>query len=96
LAAAAVEFARSRGARALEAYPIVGTVGKDVLWGEARVGTPGMFEAAGLRQVHQPSLRRLVMRVDFDRDGTAAVRATADTGAPADTGATADTQGGSA
>lgn len=65
LAAAAVEFARTRGARALEAYPMITNPGDDVTWGELHVGTWGMFAAAGLAEAHRPSSRRAVMRVDF-------------------------------
>ncbi|MDF8265205.1 GNAT family N-acetyltransferase [Luteipulveratus flavus] len=62
LAAAAVEHARSRGARALEAYPITRT---DVISEELHVGTVRTYEDAGLSVVHRPSLRRVVMRVDL-------------------------------
>lgn len=34
-------------------------------WGELHVGSHTAFEAAGLRQIAQPSKRRLVMRIDF-------------------------------
>jgi GNAT superfamily N-acetyltransferase len=61
LARAAVEFARQRGARALEGYP---TITKDVLLGELHVGTRGIFAAAGFAEVSHPTLRRVVMRVD--------------------------------
>ena len=62
LAAAAVGFARSRGARALEAYPIVTT---DVISEELHPGTVGVFAAAGLTEVGRPTPRRAVMRIDF-------------------------------
>jgi GNAT superfamily N-acetyltransferase len=62
LAAAAVDFARARGGRALEAYPITTT---DVVTEELHVGTVGVFAAAGLTQVSQPTPRRVVMRIDF-------------------------------
>jgi GNAT superfamily N-acetyltransferase len=39
LAKAAVEFARQRGARALEAYPIITHPGEDITWGEVHVGS---------------------------------------------------------
>lgn len=61
MAAAAVGFARENGAAAVEAYPVVNGAFTDDL----HVGTPATFQAAGLREVHQPSLRRLVMRIDF-------------------------------
>jgi GNAT superfamily N-acetyltransferase len=56
LARAAVEFARERGARAVEAYPMVS---KDVIVEELHVGTLGMFAAAGLTEVSRPTLRRV-------------------------------------
>lgn len=62
LVAAAVEHARSQGARAVEGYPIVRT---DVINEELHVGTVPMFEAAGLREVSAPTPRRVVMRIDF-------------------------------
>lgn len=62
LAQAAVDFARQRGARALEAYPIVTT---NVILEELHVGTVGVFAAAGLREVSHPTPRRVVMRIDF-------------------------------
>jgi GNAT superfamily N-acetyltransferase len=62
LAVAAVEHARARGARAVEAYPITTT---DVITEELHVGTVPTFEAAGLRIVSRPSKRRVVMRLDF-------------------------------
>lgn len=65
LARAAVDFARSRGAAALEGYPIVARGGGKVIWDEASVGTPQTFAAAGLREVSSPTVRRRVMRVDF-------------------------------
>jgi len=65
LARAAVDFARERGARALEAYPLLTKPGDDITWGELNVGTRSMFEAAGLAQVSHPTKRRVVMRIDF-------------------------------
>jgi GNAT superfamily N-acetyltransferase len=62
LARAAVEFARERGARAIEAYPILT---KDVITEELHVGTPGVFADAGLVEVARPTPRRAVMRLDF-------------------------------
>ena len=62
LAGAAVGFARERGARALEAYPINT---KDVILEELHVGTVAAFAAAGLAEVARPSKRRVVMRIDF-------------------------------
>lgn len=65
LAHAAVEFARERGASALEAYPMVTEPGDNIIWGELHVGTRSMFAAAGLDEVSRPTLRRAVMRIDF-------------------------------
>jgi len=66
LAKAAVDFARERGARALEAYPMITAPGEEITWGETHVGTRSMFEAAGMTEVMQVSLRRVVMRIDFE------------------------------
>ena len=57
-----MDFARERGARALEAYPITTT---DVILEELNVGTVAVFAAAGLTEVSRPTLRRVVMRIDF-------------------------------
>jgi GNAT superfamily N-acetyltransferase len=65
LARAAVDFARDRGARALEAYPILSEPGKEITWDEIHVGSPSIFAAAGLAEVSHPTKRRLVMRIDF-------------------------------
>ncbi|MCF4121610.1 GNAT family N-acetyltransferase [Antribacter sp. KLBMP9083] len=65
LARAAVEHARSRGAEAVEGYPIVAPPGKEITWGETNVGTPGPFAAAGLEEVSSPTVRRRVTRLDF-------------------------------
>jgi len=65
LAAASIDFARERGARSLEAYPILVKPGQEFSWGELYVGTEGIFAAAGFRGVSRPTERRVVMRVDF-------------------------------
>jgi len=65
LARAAVEFARERGARALEGYPMVTQPGQEVTWGELHVGSRNIFVAAGFAEVSHPTLRRIVMRIDF-------------------------------
>jgi GNAT superfamily N-acetyltransferase len=69
LARAAVDFARARGARALEGYPMVREVGPDVPWGEMSFGAQSVFEAAGFRAVIRPTPRRVVMRVAFEPGG---------------------------
>lgn len=65
LAAATVDYARSRGARALEGYPMETQPGKEVTWGELNVGARQIFEEAGFTEVSHPTLRRYVMRIDF-------------------------------
>jgi GNAT superfamily N-acetyltransferase len=65
LAAATVDFARARGAQALEAYPMSTEPGKELTWGELYVGSHQVFAAAGFTEVSHPSLRRFVMRIDF-------------------------------
>jgi GNAT superfamily N-acetyltransferase len=70
LADAAIAFARERGARALEAYPMLTEPGDDITWGELHVGTRTMFAAAGFDEVIRPSPRRVVMRIDFDESAS--------------------------
>ncbi len=65
LAAAAVDFARSRGARAIEGYAMITKPGDEITWGELHVGSRSVFAAAGFRQVARPTLRRVVMRLDL-------------------------------
>ncbi|HET9171458.1 MAG TPA: GNAT family N-acetyltransferase [Actinospica sp.] len=65
LTAAAVTHARTRGARALEGYPIAPKPGQEFSWGELYVGSRSMFTAAGFRQITRPTERRVVMRIDF-------------------------------
>jgi GNAT superfamily N-acetyltransferase len=62
LAHAAVDFARERGARALEGYPMTT---KNVLLEELHPGTEGVFADAGFTKVTRPTQRRVVMRIDF-------------------------------
>jgi len=64
LARAAVGFARDRGARAVEGYPMTGNPGEGVPV-EHHVGSRSIFAAAGFREVSHPTLRRVVMRIDF-------------------------------
>ena len=63
LAEAAVGFAGERGARALEAYPML--PGQKMLLEELHVGSRSIFAASGLTEVSHPTLRRVVMRIDF-------------------------------
>jgi GNAT superfamily N-acetyltransferase len=65
LARAAVDYARDRGAGALEAYPMITTPGKEITWGELHVGSRSIFADAGFTEVTHPTLRRFVMRIDF-------------------------------
>lgn len=65
LAAASVGFARDRGARAVEGYPLLVEPGQEFGWGELYVGSRDAFAAAGFREVSRPTERRVVMRVDF-------------------------------
>jgi len=62
LARAAVDFAGQCGARAIEGYPMTT---KNVMLEELHVGTEGVFADAGFTEVSRPTLRRVVMRVDF-------------------------------
>jgi GNAT superfamily N-acetyltransferase len=74
LARAAVDFARERGARALEAYPMLTRPGEDITWGELHMGTRTIFAAAGFDEVIRPTPRRVVMRIDFDTDNPSPTR----------------------
>ena len=69
LAAGAVQHARARGARALEAYPYRTEVG-EVTWDEIHPGAESIFTAAGLSEVTRPGKRRLVMRIEFDKEAS--------------------------
>jgi GNAT superfamily N-acetyltransferase len=62
LARTAVEFARERGARAIEGYPMTT---KNAILEELHVGTVGVFADAGFEEVSRPTLRRVVMRIDL-------------------------------
>jgi GNAT superfamily N-acetyltransferase len=64
LAAAAVDYARDRGAAALEGYPMATHDGQ-IPWGELHVGAYGAFKEAGFREVAHPTQRRYVMRIDY-------------------------------
>ena len=67
LAAAAVEHARARGARALEAYPMRTEAG-EITWDEIHVGAQSIFADAGMSEVSRPGKRRAVMRINFEED----------------------------
>jgi GNAT superfamily N-acetyltransferase len=65
LAKAAVEFARERGARSVEGYPVRTGPGSRVSSADLYVGSVSAFAAAGFTEVSSPTPRRAVMRVDF-------------------------------
>lgn len=62
LVAAAVDFARQRGAHAIEGYPMTTTAS---VLSELHVGSREIFASAGFSEVSRPSLRRAVMRIDL-------------------------------
>ena len=62
---ASVDFARSRGARAIEGYPMITQPGQAVRWGQLYVGSRSIFADAGFAEVSRPTPRRGVMRIDF-------------------------------
>lgn len=65
LTRAAVDFARARGAAAVEGYPLVVSPEKPAGWGELYVGSSKTFIAAGFREVSHPTNRRAVMRIEL-------------------------------
>jgi GNAT superfamily N-acetyltransferase len=88
LAEAAVDYARANGARALEGYAMLTQPGREITWGELHVGARQVFAEAGLAEVSRPSVRRAVMRIDFEAtdagDGSAADGSITDGGAEAE------------
>jgi GNAT superfamily N-acetyltransferase len=58
---AAVELARTRGATAIEGWPLTGKPSADEYLGREQV-----FAACGFKQVRRPTPRRVVMRLDLD------------------------------
>jgi len=72
LTRATIAFARDRGARALEAYPMITHPGVEITWGELYVGSRDVFADAGFTEISRPTLRRVVMRIDFTDDDDAA------------------------
>jgi len=61
----AVDFARDRGARALEGYPMTEEPAQGWLLSELHVGSRKIFVDSGFTEVSHPSVRRFVMRIDF-------------------------------
>jgi hypothetical protein len=39
--------------------------GKEIAWGELHVGSRSIFTDAGFTEISHPTLRRVVMRIDF-------------------------------
>jgi hypothetical protein len=72
LAEATIGFARERGARALEGYPMITPPGKEITWGEVHFGARQVFEDAGFEEISRPTVRRVVMRIDFDKSSRSA------------------------
>jgi GNAT superfamily N-acetyltransferase len=68
LARAAVDFARERGARAIEGYPMI-THGQEIPWGALYVGSRSIFADGGFAEVTRPTPRRVVMRIELPRRG---------------------------
>ena len=62
LVRAAADYARKHGARAIEGYPMLAG---SAVSEELHVGTEATFAAAGFQLVSRPTLRRVVMRIDF-------------------------------
>lgn len=60
-----MNFARQRGARALEGYPMITEPGREFMWGELRAGSRSAFAAAGFAEVSRLTLRHVVIRIDF-------------------------------
>ena len=65
LARATIDYARARGAKVLEGYPMLTEPGKVITWGELHVGARQVFEDAGFEQVTHPTKRRVVMRMEL-------------------------------
>jgi hypothetical protein len=42
--------------------------GREITWGELRVGARQVFEEAGFAEIGHPTVRRVVMRIDFEPD----------------------------
>jgi hypothetical protein len=47
------------------AYVRLSRTGQEITWGELDVGSRRIFAAAGFAEVSHPTLRRVVMRLDF-------------------------------
>jgi GNAT superfamily N-acetyltransferase len=69
LARATIDFTRERGALALEAYPMITQPGTEITWSEVHVGARQVLQDAGFEEVSRLTVRREVMRIDFDHEG---------------------------
>ena len=65
LARAAVDFARERGARAIEGYPMLTKPGRGSAGASSTSAAAASSRPPGSSEVSQPTLRRVVMRIDF-------------------------------
>ena len=65
LARAAVDFARRTRRPRARGLPDDHAPGQEITWGELHVGSRSIFAAAGFTEVSRPTLRRVVMRIDF-------------------------------
>ena len=69
LARAAVEFARDRGARVVEGYPIDVEARPNATASELFHGSASVFREAGFREVARPTPGRVVMSIDLGDEG---------------------------
>jgi GNAT superfamily N-acetyltransferase len=66
LARAAVDFARDRGARALEGYPMIVQSGEDISWGELHTSATASSSTPPASPGQPPDpAPRVVMRIDL-------------------------------
>jgi GNAT superfamily N-acetyltransferase len=63
LAKAAIAFARSKGARALDACPI--EADRPLMWGDGFVGIASVFRELGFEEIARRSPRRPLMRLSL-------------------------------
>jgi hypothetical protein len=49
----------------MQGYPLITEAGQGFILEELHVGSRSVFEAAGLAKVSRPTVRRVVMRIDF-------------------------------
>lgn len=63
LVQSAVELARSKGASAIESWPLARSVGRS---GDAFLGREQVFEDLGFRRAYRPTPERVIMRLELD------------------------------